>query len=47
MIIVIISKMDSVKDVLDNIINYSLFFYNDEIVEEHLQKYIIYLNKKI
>jgi hypothetical protein len=39
--------MDSVKDVLDNIINYSLFFYNDEIVEEHLQKYIIYLNKKI
>lgn len=40
--------MDIVKDILDNIINYSLFFYNDEIVEEeHLEKYIIYLNKKI
>ena len=40
--------MDIVKDILDNIINYSLFFYNDELVEEeHIQKYIIYLNKKI
>jgi hypothetical protein len=40
--------MDIVKDILDNIINYSLFFYNDKIVEEeHLEKYIIYLNKKI
>lgn len=40
--------MDIVKDILDNIINYSLFFYDDEIVEEeHLEKYIIYLNKKI
>jgi hypothetical protein len=48
MIIVIINKMNIVKDILDNIINYSLFFYKDEIVEEdHLEKYIIYLNKKI
>lgn len=40
--------MDIVKDILDNIINYSLFFYDDELVEEeHLEKYIIYLNKKI
>ena len=40
--------MDIVKDILDNIINYSLFFYNDEIVEkEHLEKYIMYVKKKI
>ena len=40
--------MDIVKNILDDIINYSLFFYDDEIVEEeHLEKYIIYLNKKI
>ena len=37
-----------ITDILDEIINFSLFFYNDEIVEEeHLDKYIIYLNKKI
>ena len=37
-----------IKDILDEIINFSLFFYNDEIIEKkHLDKYIIYLNKKI
>jgi hypothetical protein len=40
--------MDIVKDILDNIINYSLFFNNDVIVEEdHLEKYVLYLYKKI
>ena len=40
--------MNIIKDILNEIINYSLFFYDDEIVEEeHLEKYIIYLNKKI
>jgi hypothetical protein len=40
--------MDIVKNILDNIINYSLFFLDDEIIkEEQLDKYIIYLNKKI
>ena len=40
--------MDDVKDILDNIINYSLFFNNDVIVEEdHLEKYVLYLQKKI
>ena len=34
MIINIISKMDIVKDILDNIINYALFFYDDETVEQ-------------
>jgi len=49
MIIVIIRPiMDIVKDILDNIINYSLFFNNDVIVEEdHLEKYVLYLQKKI
>jgi hypothetical protein len=40
--------MKIVKDVLDSIINYSLFFINDVIVEEeHLEKYVLYLQKKI
>lgn len=39
--------MDIIKDILDDIINYSLFFYHDEIIEEHLIKYINYLEKKI
>ena len=40
--------MDDVKDILDKIINYSLFFNNDVIVEEdHLEKYVLYLQKKI
>jgi hypothetical protein len=40
--------MDIVKDILDNIINYSLFFYNNETVEqEQLDKYIMYVKKKI
>jgi len=40
--------MDIVKDILDNIINYSLFFYDDKTVEqEQLDKYIMYVKKKI
>lgn len=47
MIINIISKMDIVKDILDNIINYALFFYDDKTVEqEQLDKYIMYVKKK-
>jgi hypothetical protein len=40
--------MDIVKDILDNIINYTEFFINDFIVdEEHIEKYVLYLKKKI
>jgi hypothetical protein len=40
--------MDIVKDILDNIINYTEFFINDSIVDkEHMEKYVLYLKKKI
>jgi len=40
--------MDIVKDILDNIINYTEFFINESIVDkEHMDKYILYLKKKI
>ena len=40
--------MDIVKDILDNIINYTEFFINDFIVDkEHIEKYVLYLKKKI
>jgi hypothetical protein len=40
--------MDIIKDILDDIINYSLFFNNDEIIEkENVKKYTNYLEKKI
>jgi hypothetical protein len=40
--------MDIVKEILDNIINYSIFFNDDEnIKNEYIEKYIIYLQKKI
>jgi len=40
--------MDIVTEILDNIINYSLFFYDDETVKkEQLEKYIMYIKKNI
>ena len=40
--------MEIVKDILDNIINYTEFFINDFIVDkEHIEKYVLYLKKKI
>jgi hypothetical protein len=40
--------MDIIKETLDNIINYSLFFNKDEYIEkEHIDKYIDYLYKNI
>jgi len=40
--------MDIIIEILDEVINYSIFFYKDEIIEiKHIDKYIEYLYKNI